>query len=539
MSVRLISLLPRGLRSARTWAALGVVAPLGMVAVCGAMLADMRRDAWDKAARTSWNLLQVIERDVDRNIEIIDLALQGVIENLQIYDLEEVKPHFRQRVLFDRAVNAKDLGVMLVLDEHGNAIYDAAGWPARRLNNADREYFKAHKADPDLGLHISRPVISHLAGKPVIVLSRRVAMADGSFNGIVLGSLSLSYFDRMFERIRLGPGSTIALFLADGTRIVRHPEPNEELAPNFASSPNVQRFLREGTGSFVGVTPSDGVERFYTFTRVGSLPLYLSVALSTREIEAGWRTKAIGIGLVVLALCALAVGLSVLVAGELRRRNAAEAELALLSRTDPLTGLPNRRAFDETFERAFAEARRRSSPLGLLVVDADHFKRFNDRHGHEGGDRVLVALAGALSASARRPGDLVARLGGEEFAVLLPDTDAEGAARVAENVHEAVGCLLVEARDGPVGRITVSIGLAFGMPRAGGEAAELLRLADAALYEAKAAGRDRTCYALMADDAVPGEIASWMDPASDEAAPAHRGAAGRQPGGPLPFPLAS
>ena len=215
------------------------------------------------------------------------------------------------------------------------------------------------------------------------------------------------------------------------------------------------------------------------------------------------------------------------------------AEANDTARRDALTGLPNRRAFDETFERAFAEARRRSSPLGLLVVDADHFKRFNDRHGHEGGDRVLVALAGALSASARRPGDLVARLGGEEFAVLLPDTDAEGAARVAENVHEAVGCLLVEARDGPVGRITVSIGLAFGMPRAGGEAAELLRLADAALYEAKAAGRDRTCYALMADDAVPGEIASWMHPASDEAAPAHCGAAGRQPGGPLPFPLAS
>ncbi len=526
----------RGLRSARAWIALGVVAPLGMVAVCAALLLDMRRDAWDKAARTSWNLLQVIERDVDRNVEIIDLALQSVVENLKIYDLEELKPHFRQRVLFDRAVNAKDLGAMLVLDEYGNALYDAAGWPARRLNSGDRDYFLAHKADPDLGLHISRPVISQLIGKPVIVLSRRVAMADDSFNGIVLGSLSLSYFNRMFDRIRLGPGGTIALFLADGTRILRHPEPNEELAPNFASSPNVRRFLRESTGSFVGITPSDDVERLYTFTRVGTLPLYLSVALSTAEIEAEWRAKALGIGLVVLALCGLAIGLSVLVAGELRRRNAAEAELALLSRTDPLTGLPNRRAFEEAFGRAFAETHRRSAPLGLLVVDADHFKRFNDRHGHEGGDRVLVAIARALSASARRPGDLVARIGGEEFAILLPNTDAEGVAHVAETAHAAVGCLLVEAQDGPVGRITVSIGLAFGLPRAGGEPAELFRLADAALYEAKAAGRDRTCYALMPPPRTgPGGIESWMEPGGDAPAPTRHGASGP----PLAVPLAS
>ncbi len=524
------STLTRCLRSARIWVALGVVAPLGMVAICATMLVDMRQDAWDKAAKTSWNLIQVIERDVDRNVEIIDLALQSVVENLQIYDLEELKPHFRQRVLFDRAINAKDLGVMLVLDEHGNSLYDAAVWPARRINNADRDYFQAHKANPDLGLHISRPVISQLTGKPVIVLSRRVAMADGSFNGIVLGSLSLSYFNRMFDRIHLGPGGTIALFLADGTRILRHPEGNDELAPNFAGSPNVQRFLRESTGSFVGTTPSDGIERLYTFTRVGTLPLYLSVALSTREIEADWRAKALVIGLVVLALCGLAIGLSVLVAGELRRRNAAEAELALLSRTDPLTGLPNRRAFEEAFGRAFSAARRRSGPVGLLVVDADHFKRFNDRHGHDGGDRVLKALAGALSACARRPDDLVARIGGEEFAVLLPDTDAEGVACVAENAHAAVGCLFVEAQGGPVGRITVSIGLAFGLPRVGCEPAELFRLADAALYEAKAAGRDRTCYALMdATDLAASGIADRIGQSEDDPPTAECRASDRRP----------
>ena len=484
-------------RSTRTWLGLGVLAPLGMVALCGMMLLDLRRDAWDKARQTSENLLQVIERDIDRNIEIIDLALKSVVENLKLTDLDDVSPKYRQRVLFDRASNAKDLGVMLVLDAQGNSIYDAASWPPRPLNNADRDYFRAHKADPGLGLHISRPLISQHMARPVIVLSRRTGRPGDAFRGIVLGSLSLAYFDRLFDRIKLGRAGTIALFLDDGTRIVRHPEPNPELAPNFASSANVQRFLREGQGSFVGVTPSDSIERLYTFTRVGDLPLYLTVALSTREIEAEWRAKALVIGLLVLALSGLTAGLSLLVGWELRRRAAAEAELALLSHTDALTGLRNRRAFEAAFERAFAEARRRGGPVGLLVVDADHFKRYNDRHGHAVGDRVLQALAQALSVSACRPGDLVARIGGEEFAVLLPDTDAEGAACVAEAVHEAVAGIAIEADGIDLGPVTVSIGVAFGLPGRGGAPPDLLNLADAVLYEAKATGRNRTCYAVM------------------------------------------
>lgn len=484
-------------RSTRAWIGLGILAPLGMVAVCSAMLLDLRQDAWDKAEQTAQNLLQVIERDIDRNVEIIDLALKSAVENLELTDLEEIRPKYRQRVLFDRAVNAKDLGVMLVLDEHGNSIYDAAGWPARRLNNADRAYFRAHKADPSLGLHISRPLISQHTAQPVIVLSRRIGRPGGAFSGIVLGSLSLAYFDRLFDRIKLGRKGTIALFLDDGTRIVRHPEPNPEIAPNFADSANVQRFRREGRGSFVGITPSDKIERLYTFTRVGDLPLYLTVALSTREIEAEWRAKALVIGLLVLVLCGLTVGLSLLVGWELRRRAAAEAELAHLSQTDALTGLANRRAFETASGRVWAEARRRAGPVALLVVDADHFKSYNDRYGHAVGDRVLQGLARALASGARRPGDCVARIGGEEFAVLLADTDAEGAARVAEAVHEAVAELAVEAEGVGVGPITVSIGLAFGLPGRTGAPADLLGLADAVLYEAKAAGRNRTCYAVM------------------------------------------
>lgn len=190
--------------SATAYHWIGILVPLGMGAVCSLMLLELRQDAWDKAGQTSKNLVQVIERGIDRYIEFIDLALRSVVENLDLPDLGQIGPRFRQRILFNRAVNATDLGVMLVLDEYGNTFYDALGWPQRRLNNAGQDYVQAHKADPGLGLHVDPPLISYLMAKPIIVLSRRSDKAAGTFGGVVLVSLALSCFDRRFEQIALG-----------------------------------------------------------------------------------------------------------------------------------------------------------------------------------------------------------------------------------------------------------------------------------------------------------------------------------------------
>lgn len=463
-----------------------------MLVLSGMMLLDLRQDAWDKAEQTSKNLLQVIERDIARNVEIIDLSLQAVVDNLKAPGVSEVSPELRQLVLFDRAASARDMGVMLVLDENGDSVIDAHAVPARRINNADRAYFQHHKARADLGLVISPPLYSRLLGEPVIVLSRRIDKPDGSFGGVVLATLKLSYFSSLFDRIGLGEEGGVNLYRRDGTRLMRYPYVEADLGANIGGASAFQRFLAERSGSFVGVSVRDGVERYYTFTQVGDLPLILNVALGTREIEAEWRDKALVIGLAVLILCGLTILLSLLFGREMRRSTAMQAELARLSHTDSLTGLPNRRRFEEAFEQAWRQARRDETLLALLVIDADHFKRCNDRHGHAVGDAVLKGLAQSLTASVARLGDLAARIGGEEFVVLMPGTDRDGALRVANRIHRAVAGLAVA--DVPTGSITVSIGLAVGS--ASGTAHDLYRRADAALYEAKAGGRNQTRCAL-------------------------------------------
>ncbi len=383
------------------------------------------------------------------------------------------------------------MGALLVIGENGTPIADASALPPRNGNYADRDYFLVHKERGDIGLYVGRPLVSRLTGYRILPLSRRINKADGSFGGVAVGTLKLDYFTRLFDRIGLGREGAINLFHRDGTRIMRHPFVDADIGVSIAGSSNFERFVGAQSGSFVADSVRDGVRRHYAFTQVGTLPLILNVALSADEIEAGWRAKALVVGVIVVTLCLLTAGLSLLFGRELKRRSRMQAELARLSLTDPLTGLPNRRRFAESLSRAWTSAARSGSPLSLLMVDADHFKRVNDRHGHVVGDKVLQELALALSASAQRPDDLVCRFGGEEFAVVLPGTSRAGALRVAETIHARVAAMtLSQAGSGPA--VTVSIGLATTGAGELVPESELLKLADQAVYEAKARGRNRT-----------------------------------------------
>jgi len=172
---------------------------------------------------------------------------------------------------------------------------------------------------------------------------------------------------------------------------------------------------------------------------------------------------------------------------------AENAQLQAMAVTDSLTSLANRRRFDEVLEREWRRARRDQSPLALLLIDADHFKALNDHYGHQHGDRYLRTLAQLIQGSLRRPADMAARYGGEEFAVLLPDTDLEGAYRIAEAIRQGAQDARLPHEKSDLGVMTVSIGVDAMVPEDGESPEALVRRADAALYAAKRQGRNRTC----------------------------------------------
>ncbi len=177
-----------------------------------------------------------------------------------------------------------------------------------------------------------------------------------------------------------------------------------------------------------------------------------------------------------------------------RRLLEATIDLQRMMSSDALTGIANRRAFDEAFALEWRRSQRSHTPLSLLMVDVDHFKRFNDHHGHVQGDHCLRAVAQALAGVAQRAGDVAARYGGEEFVLLLPDTPLEEATQLAQRCCQTVEQLALSHGDSPTAaHVTISVGVActHAIEVREAQAVRLLERADAALYVAKQAGRNR------------------------------------------------
>jgi len=173
---------------------------------------------------------------------------------------------------------------------------------------------------------------------------------------------------------------------------------------------------------------------------------------------------------------------------ELTRAN---AELRRLAALDGLTGIANRRRFDEAVHVEWQRGRRQRTPLALLMCDVDHFKLYNDHLGHPAGDLCLKKMAAVLTGQLKRPADLAARYGGEEFALLLPDTDLAGALRVGEACRAGLEQLALPHPKAPRGLVTMSMGVACIVPGDDDTLEDLIARADAALYDAKRAGRNR------------------------------------------------
>ena len=165
-----------------------------------------------------------------------------------------------------------------------------------------------------------------------------------------------------------------------------------------------------------------------------------------------------------------------------------------LSMTDQLTGIANRRSFDQQISLEWRRAMRHQTPISLLMIDVDHFKTYNDTYGHQQGDIVLIVVAQTLSLALKRPADLASRWGGEEFAVLLPSTDLDGAMTIAEFVRINVENAVIQCPNGAISNVTVSIGENTQIPLLGDSIDEFISKADTALYTAKKMGRNRiTC----------------------------------------------
>jgi diguanylate cyclase (GGDEF)-like protein len=471
-----------------------VVTVLAFSAVCGGVLIDMRQSAEQLARQTMENLAATVDAAVSRNIELYDQSLQAVVKNLSVPELADVSKPLLQLILFDRAATAAHLGPIQVFDADGQLRLDATTLKPVAERRDQDEFFRIHRDDPQAGLFVSRPMPYH--GEPSIVLSRRLQNADGGFAGVVAGSIRLSYFEELFARLRLGDNDVIALLRRDGVLVMRRPSDPDLIGRDLTPVGDVKQVMATRSGWLSNQGINDRISRMYVWSD-STRPLVVLVARPWQDILELWRREATRLGGILLALAMFIAGVTIFLIREIDRRARAERRLEELSVTDPLTGLTNRRKFDAAIDEEWRRAQRCCSSMALLMIDADHFKLFNDSHGHQAGDQMLIGIAVCIADSVHRAGDCAARFGGEEFAVLLPGLSADDALSVAETIRTKVERWSVDQAG-----VTISVGVASLVPAPSLHWSELVEAADKALYAAKEGGRN-VCVIAASPGALP------------------------------------
>ncbi|RYB02539.1 diguanylate cyclase domain-containing protein [Lichenibacterium ramalinae] len=297
----------------------------GFCAASVAMLNDIRQDTWDRAITGEGNLRKALSQDIARSLETYDLSMQAVADGVAEPELPRLSPRLQDMVLYDRSALGRDLGALLVVDATGKVLRSSLP-AAVGTDVAGRDFFVAQRDAADRGLFVGAPFRRGSEGEEVVGLSRRLHTPDGSFAGIVAGTIRLSYFRDLFSKADIGPHGAITLVRRDGICLMRMPSATSCFGRSFAASPNFRAYIAGGSALFTGTAANDGVRRIYDFGTVGDLPLVLSVALAEDDVFAPWRAKAMALAVALTTLCAAAAMLGFALSRQIRRTAAAERD---------------------------------------------------------------------------------------------------------------------------------------------------------------------------------------------------------------------
>lgn len=486
---------------------------LFVVFVCTALivvtvwLASRGRDeAIRDAINSNTNLNRAIAQQMDSMFSETARILDAIAFDMERADKDPNTPVRLQPILVTQAAGTDHVHSLMILDSRGEQVVSSEASLSPLSGSEDTEDFFFHRDNLSLLRHIGKPYRSSAGSTWVIPVSRRLNDSMGQFAGVVVSTIKVDYVVQLLASYEIGQRGVLGLLLADGTVLARRPYAEADIGKSTAGTPMFEQVQNNFSGHDENISPVDGVERYVSFQHLKNNPLFVVVGLAKQEVLQHWRSTVLFQSAWILILCIFvgllgdrvirSVGKRLEVEHRLRitRDDLTEAnrQLTHLARYDGLTELANRRFFDEHLANEFAQCARTGRPLGLIMIDVDHFKLYNDTYGHPEGDKCLQAVAQAITAAVRRPHDFVARYGGEEFAVLLSETDAAGACEVAETIRLAVAMLDLPFAASPIGHVSVSAGFASHMsPEPKANALSLLNDADQALYRAKHSGRNR------------------------------------------------
>lgn len=458
--------------------------------------------------KANFNLAHAVSQQVEGSFAMAEHIVSGIVFDLERAVITVDTLASLQPILVNHVSQIASIKGLFVYDAEGRWVVNSEASDNINQNNSDRDYFIFHRGNQSARTLISAPIISRSSGEWIIPISQRISDPDGKFAGVVLATLSIKNLVSDLDKFQIGEKGAIAIFKGNQI-LLRRPLKAFDLEKRPNTSPLMKVFQSSRSGTTEGVSTIDGVERIISFEHLINYPLFVTVAAGKDEALDEWRTLSIYQTSWVISLCAILGIMGFYLIKVMRRQVFAEQRLlttrdalteanehlAHLAKDDALTGLSNRRYFDARLLRSFREAQETQKFLSIIMIDVDQFKKYNDLYGHMQGDKCLKQVADALRSVLRRPADFIARYGGEEMVMLLPDTDVDGAANVAERARLAIYELQLPHAGTALGVVSVSLGVATCIPTVNTLPADLLQASDQMLYQAKNFGRNnfKTC----------------------------------------------
>jgi diguanylate cyclase (GGDEF)-like protein len=481
------------------------IVSIALVALEAWSRSSAREDALSQSRIATANTARASAENVQNTFDVVDSIVWGLVERVTNDGIDAAsrsRLHALAQATVGRSV---ELHGVYIYDQHGRVAADS--WESRHPDDslAGQDGLAFHREHANGKVYIGHPIRSRAAGVWVLPVSRRIDDPYGRFAGMALATIDVAHFQTEQAAYRIGKQGSIMLAMDDGTLVTRKPLKDGMIGStvHYGSSLSALRHWPSGTAMLV--SELDQVERVYSYQRLQSYPLIVITGLAKDEILGQWFLSTLIETAAITVLLAIIFGTGSNMLGQVVLRDRMEQALRIsqtelearnrtlksLATQDPLTGLSNRRHLDERMAVEFARAARENTPLAMIMIDVDHFKLYNDSYGHAAGDTCLQAIAGVIAAACRHAADMAARFGGEEFALLLPGTDIEGALDVAQRACAAIHATALVHGGSPFGVVTASAGVFALVPTPGQPLRTLIECADRGLYSAKAAGRNQ------------------------------------------------
>ena len=481
----------------RTWA-IGLFTILLTFLLFGYNIQLQKKIILQEALTSTSNLVNSIALDLEKDFSDLENTFFRLKNHLAPFtDNERIDPPATRRVIDNLILENPFLTALMVIDKNGQVIH----WNnnVQKLNLSQRQYFLIHQSGIFDGLYIDWPKPSLInQGQWIFGTSKAIRHSDQSLIRVLAAIVDLKYFYRQYQEMFTTPGATLTISSLDG-HIYAHIPGNEELIgqqlPEFAAE---------------NAKIIDNEKQLSISKRVARYPLMITVEKEKSVILAPWKNSSLSFAMLGVVVSLVLFFFTYRTALYQRRQLTIEKDLRLLAITDPLTQLVNRRHVLEQAKLEIKKAVRNDSSLSIILIDLDHFKNVNDKYGHQKGDEVLVGTAETFKHCCRET-DILSRFGGEEFLLVLPDTDSQGAMASASKICDSLAQKTYSHSSGEFS-VTGSFGVAQWMPEET-DISSALQRAEAALHAVKNCGRNNVRWMPNKfGNSETNDIVCWLYP---------------------------